>query len=163
MIVFSKAMWLTVTALHLSCQATCRTMNWRLVSNSLDSATQLLFLRQCQVNGALTWTLCPNLARVPSLPLDRAENPLVTSNRGEKRTSELDQSKCSGSTLFRFSDCHIIHRSISRVYLSSEEPVGGGGRGWRKGEVCYIHRLIKILRWRHSHTFFTNTFSLTSD
>ena len=109
------------------------------------------------MNGALTWTLCPNLARVPSLPLDRAENPLVTSNRGEKRTPELDQSKCSGPTLFRLSDCHNInHRSISRVYLSSEEPVGGGGRGWRKGEVCYIHHLIKMLRWQHSHTFFSS-------
>ena len=29
MIVFSKGMWLTVTALHLSYQATCRTTNWR--------------------------------------------------------------------------------------------------------------------------------------
>ena len=82
------------------------------------------------MNGALTWTLCPNLARVPSPPLDRAENLLVTSNRGEKRTAELDQSKCPGSTFFRFTDCHNIkgpYREFISAVKSQLAVEGGDG------------------------------------
>jgi len=39
-------------------------------------------------------------------------------------------------------------RSISRVYLSSEEPVGGGGRGWRKGEG----EEPRLTSWRRTTT-----------
>jgi len=39
-------------------------------------------------------------------------------------------------------------RSISRVYLSSEEPVGGGGRGWRRGEG----EEPRLTSWRRTAT-----------
>merc|ERR1719318_1565636 len=39
-------------------------------------------------------------------------------------------------------------RSISRVYLSSEEPVVGGGRGWRKGEG----EEPRLTSWRRAAT-----------
>ena len=74
MIVFSKGMWLTVTALHLSYQATCRTTNWRFAFK---------FIRFCNITFVFQ--------AVPSewgLDMDTvsqfSQGPLTTPGQGRK-------------------------------------------------------------------------------
>jgi len=59
-----------------------------------------------------------------------SQGPLATPGQGRKTVTDKQP------------------RSISRVYLSSEEPVGGGGRSWRRGEG----EEPRLTSWRRTAT-----------
>ena len=72
-----------------------------------------------------------------------SQGPLATPGQGRKSVGDKQPRSepnfcrvgCDFQIVTFLPELKACPRSISRVYLSSEEPVGGGGRGWRRGEV----------------------------